>query len=470
MGITAGTQGCRSVACVAAGKHSDNDADCPAVGIPDEDFHGLLVQDRSSSSRQEVQTSQLENRGKDTFVDMVPDARHSVEEALDALEMYPEVSVLEEQSPPPPAESAKEEKLFASEPEKILELERKSSSKASEDPSKPRIAEDAGAVKSQRSKDDGKAVSSKGVLPRVATKAKAPIAKAVPDTPDKSKAVPEQSDKSKDRKDKKERRDSTENAAPKKKSYLQQVKERKAKLERDKEKNRQLVDDIMAGKYKKEGGGQPGGNMRIHMPTPADRQNTRIMILEQFRAQYRKIGRSSQDCPSAPQTSAATSMYSSAETQALQIVNGHQYMPRPENVNLPTDFRAPLKKPMSLKELKGYGCESKRMFTSVYGDIFDVSDRPDKYATDGPYAWMSGHDITWGFVSGRDVPETVDKCYDLWKVAPETFRDAKLKLIYAWVAFYEWEYGKSVGKLEEFVNEAALKGPPMEESQDCCIM
>lgn len=83
---------------------------------------------------------------------------------------------------------------------------------------------------------------------------------------------------------------------------------------------------------------------------------------------------------------------------------------------------------------------------------------------------MSGHDITWGFVSGKDVPETVDRCYDLWKVAPEHFRDSKLKLIYAWVAFYEWEYGDPVGKLDLYENESALKGPPMEESEDCCIM
>jgi len=121
--------------------------------------------------------------------------------------------------------------------------------------------------------------------------------------------------------------------------------------------------------------------------------------------------------------------------------------------------------------MSAYHSGNVRKLVSVYGDIFDVSDRPDKYGEDGPYAWMAGHDITWGFLSGRVVPETVDQCYDLWKVAPESLRDSKLKLIFAWVAFYEYEYGARVGTLKLYENEAGLKGPPMEESQEgCCVM
>jgi len=260
----------------------------------------------------------------------------------------------------------------------------------------------------------------------------------------------------------------------KKKSYLQEAKDRKADFEANKEKNMKLVDDIIAGKYKTEGQGQKGGDMRIKMPTPADRINTRTMILGQFRGQFAKIGRSNQyqqSCPSATASAAApaTNSYTSAETQALQIVGGHQPIPRPDNVQLPKDFRKPVGI-ITLQTLAEFGSGSERKLCSVYGDIFDVSDRPDKYGTDGPYEWMCGNDITWGFVSGKDVPETVNRCYDLWKVAPETFRDTKFKLIYAWVAFYEYEYGDAVGKLDLYDNEAALKGPPMEESQDCCVM
>jgi len=38
------------------------------------------------------------------------------------------------------------------------------------------------------------------------------------------------------------------------------------------------------------------------------------------------------------------------------------------------------------------------------------------------------------------------------------------------VAFYEHEYGQPVGRLEEYQKEAGLKGPPMEEANECSIM
>merc|ERR1719375_2382762 len=102
--------------------------------------------------------------------------------------------------------------------------------------------------------------------------------------------------------------------------------------------------------------------MLIKMPTPADRANTRTMILEQYRSQYRKIGRN-HDCPSASNT--ATTQYSKSETEALTIVGGHQPMPRPEQVDLPKDFRKKIGKGvMSLKDLATYGSESKRMLCS----------------------------------------------------------------------------------------------------------
>lgn len=308
-------------------------------------------------------------------------------------------------------------------------------------------------------KDKRKSLLAKGKVP-----VELPEAKAEMPEP-KAQVVGE---KRKDKKEKKEKEGAGQRKKPGRKSYLQEIRDRNEQLAKDKDKNMKLVDDIMAGKYRKEGAGQPGGNMRIKMPTPADRRNTRDMILGQYRGQYAKIGRS-QDCPSSSASSAATGQYSASETDALKIIGGHQPIPRPSHVDLPKDFRKHIGK-MSLQELGAYNSENKRMLCSVYGDIFDVSDRPDKYATDAPYSWMSGKDITWGFVSGRDVPETTNKCFDLWKVAPEPFKDSKLKLIYAWVAFYEWEYGNAVGQLDLYANEAALKGPPMEESEDCCIM
>lgn len=233
----------------------------------------------------------------------------------------------------------------------------------------------------------------------------------------------------------------------------------------NREKYSKLADDIIAGKYKRTGpAAQPKGNMLIRMPTTAERTNTQALILGQFRDQYSKL-RKFDSCPSAM----ATQQYPSSGTQSLQIEGGHRSMPRPDDVDLPKTFRKPVGV-LSLKQLAAFGEKSPRLLVSVYGFIFDVSDRPDKYGEDGPYSWMSGHDITWGFVSGKDTIEQIDQCYDLWKIAPEPLRDNKLKLIYAWVAFYEYEYGTAVGKLDLYNCEAGLKGPPMEDTEECCVM
>eukprot|EP00929_Paragymnodinium_shiwhaense_P023594 TRINITY_DN14740_c0_g1_i2.p1 TRINITY_DN14740_c0_g1~~TRINITY_DN14740_c0_g1_i2.p1 ORF type:complete len:423 (-),score=82.51 TRINITY_DN14740_c0_g1_i2:478-1746(-) len=210
----------------------------------------------------------------------------------------------------------------------------------------------------------------------------------------------------------------------------------------------------------------------IKMPTPADRDNTRILMLEPFRVQYNAIKANRErygalDCPGA---SSVTNQYTSSEIKGLTLSNGaHQPMARPEKVDLPKDFRKPLGT-VSLEELNKYDCKNQRILVCVYGEIFDVSDRPDKYDADGPYWFMAGHDLTWGFAAGRDGPEMIDKCFDYWKVAPESLRDSKLRILYGWVAWYEFEYGPPVGKLDPYLKEAGLKGPPMEESEDCCIM
>jgi len=220
----------------------------------------------------------------------------------------------------------------------------------------------------------------------------------------------------------------------------------------------------------------PEGDMRIRMPVQALRANTRMMILEGFRDKYRKMRRSS--------IATATDTYSEAEAASLGIKDGHKPMPRPQEApKLPKEFRKMLPKShpkepvpsMTLKQMSDkHSCSNfkpgNRLLVSVYGDIFDVSDRPDKYGPDGPYWWMTGHDLTWGFVSGSDSPDKVDKMFDYWKVAPESLRDRKLNGILAWVAWYEWEYGKPVGILTPYVCEEGLKGPPIEDAEECCIM
>jgi len=256
----------------------------------------------------------------------------------------------------------------------------------------------------------------------------------------------------------------------KKVSYLQKVKEERAAQEARAKELSQFVDDMLAGKLQGQGGGggQPKGNMLIQMPSTYERVNTKKMLLEGFREKYRKI-RKSNDRSETPMPSSAMDQYSAKESEGLSIKDGHRYMPRPSDVQLPKDFRKSVGE-MPLQTLTKHDCNGQRILVSVYGDIFDVSDRPDKYGADGPYGWMSGHDLTWGFVSGKDVPEQNDQLYDMWKVAPVDFREKKLQGLLAWVAFYEHEYGQPVGRLKEYQKEAGLKGPPMEEANECCIM
>lgn len=273
---------------------------------------------------------------------------------------------------------------------------------------------------------------------------------------------------------------------------------RQIDMEKKKEKNRAMVEAMLEGtagapdgQYEKDkaAGVKPAslipqglqkvnvqGDMRFTLPSTELRVHTRHMLLEGYRDTYKKMKRSSIDI--------ATDTYTEADAAALGIKDGHKPIPRPEvPPEVPKDFRKMLPKSdpkeevptMALTQLTaGYDTTDfkpgKRLLVSVYGDIFDVSDRPDKYGPDGPYWWMTGHDLTWGFVSGSDHPDTVDKMYDYWKVAPEALRDRKLQGVLAWVAWYEWEYGRPVGILTPYVKEAGLKGPPIEDAQECCVM
>lgn len=256
---------------------------------------------------------------------------------------------------------------------------------------------------------------------------------------------------------------------------LQKIKKQKEEEAKRALEMRGLVDDILAGKFEKKGGGggQPKGDMRIYLPSPYERENTRKMMLEGFRVEYRKMpSQKAEDTDGYEPTTGPdqkVSQYNEKEIQGLTIQGGHRPIPRPKNVDLPRDFRKPVGL-MPLKTLKEHDSSSKRKLISVYGDIFDVSDRPDKYGSNGPYEWMTGNDVTWGFVSGKDTPDEINKFYDMWKIAPKEFQEKKLQGLLAWVAFYEYEYGGAVGRLQEYKQEAGLKGPPMEESEECCIM
>ena len=59
-----------------------------------------------------------------------------------------------------------------------------------------------------------------------------------------------------------------------------------------------------------------------------------------------------------------------------------------------------LLKPLSRALRYGSGNAQRRYLLSVYGSIFDVSDRPDKYDPDGPYASLTGKESD-GSVSAK---------------------------------------------------------------------
>jgi len=165
-----------------------------------------------------------------------------------------------------------------------------------------------------------------------------------------------------------------------------------------------------------------------------------------------------------------TDMYEKEQKLGLQLKGGHQPMARPEGVEIPSSFRSPVGT-LSVKQLGEHGPQNreKRLLLSVYGSIFDVSDRPDKYGPDGPYNELTGKDITWGLFTGVDTPEMCNRFYDLFK-AKDQGKD-KLAGICSWLAWYETEYGKPVGRLEPYEDEHSLPEPPLHEiDAECAVM
>lgn len=190
-----------------------------------------------------------------------------------------------------------------------------------------------------------------------------------------------------------------------------------------------------------------------------ERKQTKDAMLEVFREQWQRIGKTKQTMGYAD--------YSKDLQDGLQIKGGHRPMPRPTNVMLPRDFQEPVGT-LTAEQLAEYNCDNERLLISLYGDIFDVSDRPDKYGKDGPYYYFSGRDITWGLVTGQDGPEKVNQFFDLFKM-DEATTSKKMQCICSWIGFYEVEYGKPVGRLKEFENEEDLPTPPNENNPECVV-
>lgn len=167
----------------------------------------------------------------------------------------------------------------------------------------------------------------------------------------------------------------------------------------------------------------------------------------------------------------------------LTLEGAHVVMPRPKGVKLPDDFREYIGT-LSIKELSTYRATSHRKLISVWGYLFDASDRPDKYAVGAPYEELTGKDITWALASGDDSPYNANKFYDMFKrpegeggnVIMKGKKSPDYDQLYhriaglcGWLHHFNLEYGESVGRLDVYEDEFSLCWPP-EMEVGCSIM
>ncbi|CAK9105687.1 unnamed protein product [Durusdinium trenchii] len=137
---------------------------------------------------------------------------------------------------------------------------------------------------------------------------------------------------------------------------------------------------------------------------------------------------------------------------------------KPKAARLPKDHQRPVGT-ISLQELAKYSCSNDRMLLSCYGDIFDVSSRPDLYGW-GPKSWQSGKDITWSAVTGNEKPDQCNRFYDVFKLDPDRI-SRYLTLICNRLVALQDEFGKPVGRLDRFLNERHLPAAPQSEVEEC---
>jgi len=196
------------------------------------------------------------------------------------------------------------------------------------------------------------------------------------------------------------------------------------------------------------------------IPTKEDRTLRKEMILNVFREQWQRLGKAKETMGYAD--------YSQDQKKMLQIEGGHRPMPRPDGIEMPKDFQQPIGVVTSAHLVENYNCNCERLLLSIHGDIFDVSDRPDKYGKKGPYYYFAGCDITWGLVTGNDTDQIVNMFFDLFKM-DDAELSKKMQCICSWEGFYEVEYGKPVGRLKEFEDEMELPAPPMVKDAECVV-
>jgi len=204
-------------------------------------------------------------------------------------------------------------------------------------------------------------------------------------------------------------------------------------------------------------------------PSRQERDGLKKMLTDAFRGKYEQLRQQAAAAEKSKGTVLQTDQYDKLQKQGLQLKGGHQPMKRPDHVELPPDFKEPMGV-ISMDTLKKYSYANpgRRYLISVYGNVFDVSDRPDKYGPEGPYTVLTGADITWGLFAGVDTQDYVNRCYDLFK-AKDMGKD-KIAGVCSWLAWYWTEYGDPVAQLADYQRESDLPAPPLEEVDEACVV
>lgn len=204
-------------------------------------------------------------------------------------------------------------------------------------------------------------------------------------------------------------------------------------------------------------------------PSEEERARLKHVLADMFREKYQELEREMAELNAKKSTLDVAVQYSKEQKSGLQLSGAHRPMPRPERVDLPENHKEPMGV-MSVEDLAHYSWENpqRRYMISVYGKVFDVSDRPDKYGPDGPYTELTGVDITWGLFTGIDSEEYTNRFYDLFKAKDQGVD--KMAGVCSWLGWYWTEYGEPVGTLDVYAREAELPAPPMEEAGACCMM
>eukprot|EP00405_Crypthecodinium_cohnii_P019966 CAMPEP_0206472960 /NCGR_PEP_ID=MMETSP0324_2-20121206/32551_1 /ASSEMBLY_ACC=CAM_ASM_000836 /TAXON_ID=2866 /ORGANISM="Crypthecodinium cohnii, Strain Seligo" /LENGTH=365 /DNA_ID=CAMNT_0053947739 /DNA_START=19 /DNA_END=1116 /DNA_ORIENTATION=- len=138
---------------------------------------------------------------------------------------------------------------------------------------------------------------------------------------------------------------------------------------------------------------------------------------------------------------------------------------KPENVKLPVDYLSPVGI-LTLEQLSKFNCKHTRQLVSLYGEVFDVSNRPDQYCYGGRLDYQAGTDITWLVISGQEAKKHCNRFFDIFKLEEQRC-GAFMQIVCQKRVAFENEFGGQVGRLESYMDEQSLPPPPTEEIEEC---